>query len=134
MREHCLNGFMQILAPAREVLTDALREGKPRGLNRVASGRVRRQAFLRAAPPCNELTGLSRPLEAGGVREHSLSRGESWHQPRLTLSREERGLAGALEDKRGNEPVLVERLKKAHALGALPQLLAPARVALGLPP
>jgi hypothetical protein len=52
----------------------------------------------------------------------------------IVLSREERGLAGALEDKRGNEPVLVERLKKAHALGALPQLLAPARVALGAPP
>jgi hypothetical protein len=125
---------MQVTANVRQVLTDALLEGEPLVLNGVEVGRVCRQALLGTAPPGNELAGVRRPREAGVVIAPYLSRCESGHQTVLAISLEERGIAVALEDKRGDEQVLVEHLKNAHVLGAMPQLLAPARLALGAPP
>ena len=134
MGDRRINSFMQVALVEGQVFADALLEGEPVVLNGVEVGRVRGQEFLGAASRGNEATRFGRLMEAGVVIEHSLSSSKDRHQTVFDIRLEEGGIAIALEHKRGDEGVLVEGLNNTHALGAMPRLLPPARLALGAPP
>ena len=124
---------MQVAVVEREMLTDALFEGKPVVLNRIEVGRVRRQEFLGAASIFNQGTGFRGLMAAGVIIDHNLSGFKDRYQTVLDIRFKECGCARALEHKRGEEGLLVEGIDQTHPLGAMARLLAPARFPLRAP-
>jgi hypothetical protein len=124
---------VQVAVVSRQEFPHAVFERGPGVFNGIEIRRVRRQEFLRTACPCNELPGVEGLVEAGVIVHHDLSRFKYRHQTLLNIRLEECGVAGSLENQRGNKLLLGERGDQTHALGTMPGFLAPTWFSLRTP-